>query len=61
MEFVGGELFYYLKDRLEIDMNVSLNIFQQLVYGIEHCHKNFFCHRNIKLENLYYIFSSGFY
>lgn len=48
----GGELF----DRIKIDCGTREEtakfFFQQLLYGVKHCHNQGVCHRDLKPENL---------
>jgi serine/threonine protein kinase len=53
MELVtGGELFDRLERHRRVDENLARQYFQQLVDGVEFCHKSGVAHRNINPENL---------
>ncbi|CAN8069168.1 unnamed protein product [Agarophyton chilense] len=53
MEFVDGlELFEYLVRRGALQISESLNFFQQIICGLEYCHRRLICHRDLKPENL---------
>jgi serine/threonine protein kinase len=42
MELVeGGELFNYLVKKKHLDENDALVFFQQLIHGLDYCHKHF--------------------
>ncbi|ABW98229.1 kin(snf2) (nucleomorph) [Hemiselmis andersenii] len=47
-----GELFNYLVEKRRIQNREALRFFQQIVSGIEYCHKHRICHRDLKLENI---------
>ena len=48
----GGELFDFLVKKGALDTLKALNIFQQIVSGLEYCHQHYICHRDLKPENL---------
>ncbi|KAI9144984.1 kinase-like domain-containing protein, partial [Paraphysoderma sedebokerense] len=48
----GGELFDYLVKKGRLDEREALNFFQQIIYGLDFCHKHQICHRDLKPENL---------
>mmetsp|Transcript_14471 Transcript_14471/g.24946 ORF Transcript_14471/g.24946 Transcript_14471/m.24946 type:complete len:518 (-) Transcript_14471:76-1629(-) len=48
----GGELFTMLEKQGELDEKTARRYFQQLVDGLDHCHKKGVCHRDLKPENL---------
>jgi len=48
----GGELFDYLVKRRRLSEEEALHFFQQIVRGVEHCHRFLICHRDLKPENL---------
>eukprot|EP00184_Porphyridium_aerugineum_P000622 CAMPEP_0184691656 /NCGR_PEP_ID=MMETSP0313-20130426/436_1 /TAXON_ID=2792 /ORGANISM="Porphyridium aerugineum, Strain SAG 1380-2" /LENGTH=505 /DNA_ID=CAMNT_0027149409 /DNA_START=87 /DNA_END=1604 /DNA_ORIENTATION=+ len=53
IEFVDGcELFDFLVKRGSLDQDQALNFFQQIVCGLEYCHRRLICHRDLKPENL---------
>lgn len=53
MEFVDGlELFEYLVRRGALPIREALSFFQQIICGLEYCHKRLICHRDLKPENL---------
>ena len=47
-----GELFNYLVEKRRIQNREALQFFQQIVSGIEYCHRHRICHRDLKLENI---------
>lgn len=52
MEFAaGGELYLRVVSRGRFEEPEARYFFQQLVCGLEHCHKKGICHRDLKLEN----------
>lgn len=48
----GGELFEQIERMGELDENLSRKYFQQLIDGIDYCHRRGVCHRDLKPENL---------
>ncbi|KAJ3159194.1 hypothetical protein HK101_001117, partial [Irineochytrium annulatum] len=51
----GGELFDYLVKRGRLVEHEALNFFQQIIYGVDFCHRHLIClscHRDLKPENL---------
>lgn len=48
----GGELFTKILKEGKLPETVARNYFQQLVDGIEYCHRRGVCHRDLKPENL---------
>ncbi|KAH9819947.1 hypothetical protein DFH28DRAFT_1105029 [Melampsora americana] len=53
MEFVeGGELFDYLVSRGKLHEDEALHYFQQIICGVDYCHRFNICHRDLKPENL---------
>lgn len=53
MEFVeGGELFDYLVHRGKLHEDEALHYFQQIICGVDYCHRFNICHRDLKPENL---------
>lgn len=53
MEYVeGGELFDYLVSRGRLHADEALHYFQQIISGVDYCHRFNICHRDLKPENL---------
>jgi serine/threonine protein kinase len=53
MELVtGGELFDCLERHGRVDETLARQYFQQLVDGVDFCHKSGVAHRDLKPENL---------
>ncbi len=53
MELVqGGELFELINERGELEPKLARNYFQQLVEGVDYCHRRGVYHRDLKPENL---------
>jgi len=53
MEFVsGGELFDHIVHKLRLREVEARKFFQQIVSGVEYCHRNMVVHRDLKPENL---------
>ena len=48
----NGELFDYIVQHVRLHEKAAVRIFQQLICGIEYCHKFGICHRDLKPENL---------
>lgn len=48
----GGELFTKILEEGKLEESIARRYFQQLVDGIEYCHKRGVCHRDLKPENL---------
>ncbi|KAJ8900744.1 hypothetical protein NDN08_000045 [Rhodosorus marinus] len=48
----GGELFEMIEKKGELDEKTARKYFQQLVDGIEYCHRRGVFHRDLKPENL---------
>ncbi|KAL7138303.1 hypothetical protein ABFS83_10G153400 [Erythranthe nasuta] len=54
MEYINsGELYYYLIEKGgRLDDDESRRLFQQIISGVEHCHRHLVVHRDLKPENL---------
>ncbi|KAK4049021.1 serine/threonine-protein kinase gin4 [Microbotryomycetes sp. JL201] len=53
MEYAeGGELFDYLVSRGRLHADEALHYFQQIISGVDYCHRFNICHRDLKPENL---------
>jgi 5'-AMP-activated protein kinase catalytic alpha subunit len=53
MEYVsGGELFDYIVAKGRLSEDEARRFFQQIVAGVEYCHKYMVVHRDLKPENL---------
>ncbi len=53
MEYVpGGELFDLVNGSRGFDEELSRKYFRQIIDGVEYCHQNLVCHRDLKLENI---------
>eukprot|EP00211_Chloroparvula_japonica_P004791 CAMPEP_0119126964 /NCGR_PEP_ID=MMETSP1310-20130426/5685_1 /TAXON_ID=464262 /ORGANISM="Genus nov. species nov., Strain RCC2339" /LENGTH=872 /DNA_ID=CAMNT_0007117169 /DNA_START=136 /DNA_END=2754 /DNA_ORIENTATION=+ len=53
LEYVeGGELFDFLVSRGALRANEALYFFQQIIEGLDYCHRYKICHRDLKPENL---------
>ncbi|KAJ3046674.1 hypothetical protein HK097_000643 [Rhizophlyctis rosea] len=48
----GGELFDYLVKKGRLTESEGLQFFQQIMFGIDFCHRHLICHRDLKPENL---------
>ena len=48
----GGELFEYVVENGRLSEGESRKFFQQMVSGVDYCHKKMVVHRDLKLENL---------
>jgi serine/threonine protein kinase len=48
----GGELFDYLVERGKLEPEEALRFFQQIISGLDYCHRRLICHRDLKPENL---------
>ena len=48
----GGELFDYIVERGRLAEAEARRFFQQIVSGVEYCHKHMIAHRDLKPENL---------
>lgn len=53
MEYVKcGELFDYIVEKGRLREEEARKIFQQIISGVEYCHRNMVVHRDLKPENL---------
>ncbi|KAI9275312.1 kinase-like domain-containing protein [Sporodiniella umbellata] len=53
LEYVqGGELFEYLVSRRKLAETEARKYFQQIIIGLDYCHRHLICHRDLKPENL---------
>ncbi|XP_063780445.1 5'-AMP-activated protein kinase catalytic subunit alpha-1-like [Pseudophryne corroboree] len=53
MEHVsGGELFDYIRTNKKLDEKESRRLFQQILSGVDYCHRHMVVHRDLKLENV---------
>ncbi|KAI9284470.1 kinase-like domain-containing protein [Umbelopsis sp. AD052] len=53
LEYVeGGELFEYLVSQGRLCESEARRYFQQIIFGLEFCHRHLICHRDLKPENL---------
>lgn len=53
LEYVeGGELFDYLVSQGRLHADEASRYFQQIIAGVDYCHRFNICHRDLKPENL---------
>jgi len=53
MEYADqGDLFHYVRDNGRLREDVARWIFQQLIFGLDYCHRKGVASRDIKLENI---------
>uniref|UniRef100_A0A5S6QEU6 non-specific serine/threonine protein kinase n=1 Tax=Trichuris muris TaxID=70415 RepID=A0A5S6QEU6_TRIMR len=53
MEYVsGGELFDYIVKRGRLQVHEARHFFQQIISGVDYCHRHMVVHRDLKPENL---------
>ncbi|PHT62346.1 hypothetical protein T459_33795 [Capsicum annuum] len=53
MEYAkSGELFDYIVEKGRLQEDEARNFFQQIISGVEYCHRNMVVHRDLRPENL---------
>ncbi|KAI9719094.1 MAG: hypothetical protein M1812_003724 [Candelaria pacifica] len=52
LEYAGGELFDYIVTHGKMAEDSARRFFQQMVCGVEYCHRHKIVHRDLKPENL---------
>ena len=53
MEYVsGGEMFDYIVSKGRLPEDEARRLFQQVMSGVEYCHRHMVVHRDLKPENL---------
>ncbi|KAE8338122.1 kinase-like domain-containing protein [Aspergillus arachidicola] len=48
----GGELRKYIDTKGPLSEQEAVRLFQQIIAGLEYCHRSHICHRDLKLENI---------
>ena len=48
----GGDLLTYVRRRRKLKEDVARHLFQQIITGMQYCHKKNVLHRDIKLDNI---------
>lgn len=53
MEYMNsGEVFYYLTEKGKLHEDEARRLFQQIISGVDYCHRHLVVHRDLKPENL---------
>ncbi|KAI9304554.1 kinase-like domain-containing protein [Cunninghamella echinulata] len=53
LEYIeGGELFEHLISCGKLSEKEARKYFQQIIFGLDYCHRHLICHRDLKPENL---------
>jgi BR serine/threonine kinase len=48
----NGELFNFLVSHRSLPVELAMNFFRQIIYGLEYLHAHAICHRDLKPENM---------
>ena len=48
----GGDLFEFLVARRRLEPQLAIELFRQMIYGLDYLHSHGICHRDLKPENL---------
>ena len=48
----GGDLLTYVRRRRKLKEDIARHLFQQIITGVQYCHKKNVLHRDIKLDNI---------